>query len=138
MHERFVEFESAAEAGGDTEDRDDAVDACDAWLAKPVKTAEDARMRVGVALSLLEVVAEVLEKVPPPEMALPLGDRELFRYLQAAEAARCWLVGHEEGDRADRPARGSALGDGTRIYAWDEAETERHFAAAVRDWSERQ
>ncbi len=111
---------------------------CDLELERPIRTAEDARTRVGVALSLLELAAQVLEHVPPPETAFPLGDRELYRYLQAAEAARAWLVGHEAGDGVETPARGSALGDGTRIYTWEEAETERHFAAAIRDWSERQ
>ncbi len=138
MNERPVEIAPPAEVGGDTEDGGDAVEACEAWLARPVRTAEDARTRVGVALSLLELAAEVLEKVLPPETALPLGDRELFQYLQAAEAARVFLVGAEEGDSASRPARGSALGEGCRVYTWDEAEAERHFAAAVDDWSERQ
>jgi hypothetical protein len=101
---------------------------CDLELERPVRTAEEARTRVGITLSLLELAAQVLEKVPPPETALPVGDRELFRYLQAAEAARVWLVGHEEGDAVDR----------TRTYAWDGEETERHFLAALRDGSQRQ
>lgn len=112
--------------------------ACDVDLERPVVTADDARIRVGIALSLLELAAEVLEKVPPPETAFRAGDRELYQYLEAAEAARSWLVGHGVEDGVDHPARGSALGDGTRIYTWDEAETARHFAAALRDWSERQ
>jgi len=109
---------------------------CDLGLERPVRTAGDARTQVGVALSLLELAAVVLAKLPPPETAFSQGDRELFRYLQAAEAARSWLVGHEVGDGVDRPAVGSALGDGTRTYVWDEDETERHFAAAIREWSE--
>ncbi len=47
-------------------------------------------------------------------------------------------MGHEIGNSVGCPAVGSALGDGITIYAWDEAETARHFAAALRDWSERQ
>lgn len=101
-------------------------------------SAEDARVRVGTALSLLELAAQVLENLPPPETAFRLGDRELYRYLEAAETAASWLVGHEPGDSVDRPARGSALGDGQRIYEWSDEETEQHFLAAIRDWSERQ
>lgn len=103
----------------------------------PTLTAEEARIRVGTALSLLELAAQVLEEVPPPETALPLGDRELFRYLQAAETAESWLVGREEGDSVDHPGRDSALGDGRRIYYWSEDETDRHFESAERDWRER-
>jgi hypothetical protein len=111
---------------------------CEGAPRCPVRTAEDARAAVGTALALLDVVAEVLDKVPAPEAAFPQGDRELYRYLQAGEAARSWIVGHGIGDSVDCPAVGSALGDGLRIYGWDEAETERRFAAAIRDWSERQ
>jgi hypothetical protein len=111
---------------------------CGAGPAVPTFTTEDARIRVGTALALLELAAQVLEGVPPPETALPLGDRELYRYLQAAETARSWLVGHEADATVERPARGSALGDGQRIYDWSEDETARHFENAIRDWSERQ
>lgn len=111
---------------------------CEAPPVTPDFTAEEARIRAGTALSLLELAAQVLEKVPPPETAFPLGDRELFRYLQVVETAQSWLVGHEVGDSVDRPGRGSALGDGQRIYDWNEEETERHFLEAMRDWSERQ
>ncbi len=100
---------------------------------RPVETAEDAQVRVGTALALLELAAQVLEHVPPPKTALDLGDREFFRYLQAAEAARAWLVGQEEGAGVERPAPGSVLGDAPKVYAWDEAETEQHFTAALRD-----
>lgn len=99
-------------------------------------TAEEARVRVGTAIGLLEVAAQVLEKVPRPEVALPLGDRALYRSLQAGEAAQAWLVGHEAGASVDNPSRGSALGDGRRIYEWSEEETEKHFQSALRDWSE--
>lgn len=106
--------------------------------AAPTFTTEEARIRVGTALALIELAAQVLEEVPPPETAFSLGDRELFRYLQAAETARSSLVGHELGDSVDSPGRESALGGGQRIYAWDDEETERHFVEAMRDWSEHQ
>lgn len=111
---------------------------CEAPLTAPTLPAEDARIRVGTALSLLELAAQVLEELPPPETALPLGDRALFRYLQAAETAKSWLVGHEARDSVDSPGNESALGGGQRIYAWDDDETERHFVAALQDWSEAQ
>ncbi len=106
---------------------------CEVGFDRPVTTAEEARVRVGTALALLDVVAEMLDKVPPPETALSLGDPELFRYLQAAEGARSWIVGHEIGNSVDCPAGGSALGDGLTVFAWDDEETERHFASALRD-----
>lgn len=111
---------------------------CDLEPGVAAMSAEEARLRVGTALSLIELAAQVLEHLAPPEVAFPLGDRELFRYLQAAEAAASWLVGHEAADNLERPARGSALGDGKRIYEWGDEETEQHFLAAIRDWSERQ
>ena len=104
---------------------------------KPIQTAHEARVQVGTALALIELAAQVLEKVPPPETAFATGDRELFRYLQAAETARGWLVGHDPADGVERPGRDSALGDGQRIYEWREEETERHFETAVRERSER-
>lgn len=104
----------------------------------PGLSTEGARIRVGTALAHLEVVAQMLEALPPPETALAQGDRALFRYLQAAGTAKSWVVGHEAGDSVDRPARGSALGDGQRIYGWDETETARQYESAMRDWSERQ
>jgi hypothetical protein len=111
---------------------------CDAPPVTPSFTAEEARIRVGTALSLLELAAQVLDELPPPETAFPPGDRQLHRYLAAAEAAKCWLVGHEVGDSVDRPGRPSALGDGQRTYEWSEEEAERHFREAMQDWSERQ
>jgi hypothetical protein len=110
---------------------------CEAVEATRMST-EQVRIRVGTAVSLLELAAQVLEDLPPPEAAFPLGDRELYRHLQAAKAAAAWLVGHEAGAGVVHPARGSALGDGRRIYEWSEDETEQHFLAAIRDWSERQ
>lgn len=105
--------------------------------AGPGCSAEQARVRVGTALAVIELAAQVLEELPPPETALPLGDRALYRNLQAAETARGWLVGHEAGDSLEQPGPSSALGDGQRIYEWSEEETERHFQSALDDWSER-
>jgi hypothetical protein len=104
---------------------------------KPVRTTEEARIRVGTALALIELASQVLDRVLPPEAAFSAGDRELFRYLQAAETARGWLVGHGAGDSVDHPGASSALGDGQRIYEWSEEETERQFQSALEDWSER-
>jgi hypothetical protein len=112
------------------------VSACEAGSAPAATTIEEARVRAGTALAVLELAGQLLEELPPPETALALGDRELYRYLQAAETARGWLVGHEAGDSLDRPGPGSALGDGQRIYDWSEEETERHFLSAFQDWSE--
>ena len=111
--------------------------ACDAGPAVPALTVEETRIRVGTALALLELAAQVLDELPPADTAFPEGDRELYRYLQAAEAAESWLVGLDPGDSVDRPGAGSALGDGRRIYEWSAEETERHFEAALRDWRER-
>ena len=104
----------------------------------PRLSTEEVRTLVGTALALLELAGQLLEKAPPPETALPLGDRRRYCYLQAAETARWWLVGQEAADCVDRPARESALGEGQRIYRWTEEETERHFETALREWSERQ
>jgi hypothetical protein len=101
-------------------------------------TAEEARIRVGTALAVIELAAQVLDELPLPEVAFRLDDRELYRYLQAGETARGWLVGHEECDSLERPGRGCALGDGQRIYEWNGEEAERHFLSAFSDWSERQ
>jgi len=101
-------------------------------------SAEEARIRAGTALALIELAAQVLHELPPVDVAFPLGDRTLYRYLQAAETASCWLVGQEAGDSVERPGPSSALGDGQRIYEWSEEETERHFQSALKDWSERQ
>jgi hypothetical protein len=111
--------------------------ATEAEPTKPVCSAEEARIRVGTALAVIELAAQVLHELPPVEATLRLGDRTLFRYLQAAETAACWLVGQEAGDSVERPGPSSALGDGERIYAWSEEETERHFQSALNDWRER-
>jgi len=112
------------------------VSACGAEPASAATTAEEARVRVGTALAVLELAGQLLEELPPPEAAFPLGDRALYRYLQAAETARGWLVGHEAGKSLDDPGPSSALGDGQRIYRWSEEEAERHFLSAFQDWSE--
>jgi len=101
-------------------------------------SAETARVQFGVALSLVELAAQVLQPLPAPELALRRGDRELYRALQGAETVSSWLVGHQEGDSVDHPGRGSALGDGQRIYGWSDEETARQFESALSDWSERQ
>ena len=111
---------------------------CEAEPAVAECSAEEARIRVGTALSLIELAAQVLHELPPVDAALRLGDRTLFRYLQAAETAACWLVGQEAGDSVERPGPSSALGDGERIYAWSEEETERHFQSALNDWRDKQ
>lgn len=111
---------------------------CERGRKRTELSAEDARIRVGTALALLEVAAQVFEDLPEPEVAFPRGDRELYRSLQAAETARAWVVGHQAGDGVGRPGRGSALGDGRRIFEWNEAETGRQYESAMRDWSERQ
>jgi hypothetical protein len=111
--------------------------ACEVESEMPNLSTEDARIRVGTALALLELAAQVFEELPPLEVAFRLGDRELYRYLQAAETAESWLVGLDPDDSVDHPGAGSALGDGQRIYRWSEEETERHFENALRDWSER-
>jgi hypothetical protein len=106
--------------------------------AKPVCSAEEARVRVGTALAVIEVAAQILHELPPVDVAFRLGDRTLYRYLQAAETASCWLVGQEAGDSVERPGPSSAFGDGQRIYEWSEEETERHFQSALNDWRDRQ
>lgn len=103
---------------------------------KPIDTAEEARVQVGTALAVIELAGQILDGLPPPEAAFPLEDRTLYRYLQAAETARGWLVGHEANAGLDHPTPGSALGDGQRIYEWSDEETERHFRTALEDWEE--
>lgn len=93
----------------------------------------ETRTRVGTALSLLELAAQVLEGLPGPETAIEAGDPELFRYLQAAATARGWLIGQGEEDSLECPGGSSAFGDSLRIFGWTEEETARHFRAAVED-----
>lgn len=110
--------------------------ACETGPARAALMAEEARVRVGTALAVLELAGQILEELPSPEAAFPLEDRALFRFLQAAETARGWLVGLEAGDSLDYPGRHSALGDGQRIYRWDDEETERHYQTALEVWRE--
>jgi hypothetical protein len=112
------------------------VSACGAEPARAATTTEEVRVRVGTALAVLELAGQLLEELPPPEAAFPFGDRALYRYLQAAETARGWLVGHEACNSLNDPGPGSVLGDGQRIYRWCEEKTERHFLSAFQDWSE--
>ena len=58
---------------------------CRAPSVAPQSDAEQARIRVGMALSLLELAAQVLDSLRPPEVAFPFRDRELYRYLQALQ-----------------------------------------------------
>lgn len=90
-------------------------------------------MAVGTALGLVELAAQVLEKLPAPEAALETRDPALFRYLQAGETAVGWLVGQGEEDSLEVPGISSALGDGQRIYWWSDEETAIQFHAAVED-----
>ena len=94
--------------------------------------AQDARIAVGTALGLIELAAQVLEKMPAPERALQTGDPALLRYLQAARTALDWLVGQSEDDTLDSPGSSSALGQIQRIYWWSEEETVAHFRAALQ------
>lgn len=94
---------------------------------------KDARTRLGTALALLELAAQILEKLPPPDAAVEAGDPELFRCLQSAETALGWLVGQGEGDSLAVPGPSSALGDGRRIFDWTDEESLRHFQAALQD-----
>ncbi len=137
MHERSVDDAPPPGPGGDTEDCGEPAAACDAWMERPVRAAEDARTRVGVALSLVELAAQVLENVPPPDLAFRQGDPELFRWLHAAGAMRLRLVGREEDDSLDAPGRESALGDGVRIFEWSEEEAGRRFRKALGAWERR-
>lgn len=85
-----------------------------AATSKAASPSEQALQVVG-RCSLTSSRTKLGGDLPPPETALPSGDRELFRYLQAAETARGWLVGHDPGDSVERPGRDSALGYGQRI-----------------------
>lgn len=103
--------------------------ACD--TRTPFLSAEEARIRVGTALAMIELAAQVLEELPPPEAALQLEDRELYRNLLAGEKANHALVGRRGDETLERPGPGSALGEGQRIYEWSDEETARAFEAAL-------
>jgi len=92
------------------------------------------RVTLYTALSLLCKGAEILSRLPAPETAFEVGDRERFQLLSAAETALGWLVGQRVEDSVDSLGRGSALGDAAAYLDWTEEERERHFAAALADW----
>lgn len=94
---------------------------------------EETRVRVGTALALLELAAQVLEGLPGPETAFEGRDPGLFSHLQAAKTTLAWLVGQGEGECLDSPGPDSALGDGRRIFDWTDEESLRHFQAALED-----
>lgn len=99
----------------------------------PQLSAGEARTRLGTALALLELAGQVLEKLPPPEVAVRAGEPRLFRYLQAAETTLGWIVGPGEGDSLESPGPSSALGDGRQIFDWTDEASLRHFQAALED-----
>ncbi len=71
-------------------------------------TNEQLRVTLFIGLGLLHIAAEILSAPPAVETALEAGDPERFRLLFAAEAARCWLVGHGAADSTDTPGEDSA------------------------------
>lgn len=110
-------------------DRDDPA----SEIPVPCWTVEGARVQVSTAITLVELAAEVLAKIPAPEVALRLGHRELFRVYQTAETMKGWLVGHGAAASGKEPEPGSALGDGRRIRSWTLGELDRHYFAALED-----
>lgn len=110
-------------------DRDD----CTLKVSVPGWTVEGARVQVRTAITILELAAEALSKIPVPEVALRLGHRELFRYYQTAETMMGWLVGHGATATVEEPEPASALGDGRRICSWTPCELDRHYFAALED-----
>ena len=68
-------------------------------------TNEQLRVTLFIGLGLLHIAAEILSAPPAFETALEAGDPERFRLLFAAEAARCWLVGHGTRTRPTPPAK---------------------------------
>jgi hypothetical protein len=99
-------------------------------------TNEQLRVSLLIGLGLLHIAAEILARAPGVETALEAGDRERFRLLFAAEAARCWIVGHGAEDSADSPGEDSAFAAALRTLDWTPEELGRHFAAALADWRE--
>lgn len=99
----------------------------------PEWTVEGARVQIRTAITVLELAAEALAKLPAPQVALRLGHRELFRYYQTAETMMGWLVGHGATASVKEPEPGSALGDGRRICSWTPGELDRHYCAALED-----
>lgn len=99
----------------------------------PLLSSGEARSHLATAVALVEVAARMLEKLPAPGAAVEAEDPELFRYLQSAETALGWLVGHGERETLETPGPSSALGDGRRIFDWTSEEALRHFQAALED-----
>lgn len=84
-------------------------------------------------MTILELAAGALSKIPAPEAALRLRNRELLRYCRAAGTMSGWLVGHSATASAEEPEPGSALGKDRRISRWTQAELDRNFFAALED-----
>ncbi len=105
-------------------------------IAPADPTNDELRVTLSIGLGLLHLAAETLSCLPPAETGLEGGDRERFRILFAAEATRCWVVGHGAEDSADSPGSDSAFAGADRALAWTPEELERHFAAAFADWAE--
>lgn len=99
-------------------------------------TNENLRVALFTTLSLFGAAAEILFSLPPHESALESGDRERFRLLSAADAARGALVGHAIEDIPEHPSRESALGGAETALGWTAEELERHFTTALADWQE--
>ncbi len=91
---------------------------------------------LATALSILAAGEEILARMAEPETAFEGGDRERFRLLSAAQAARSWLVGHGAADDLDRPGPDSALGGAFAALAWTAEELDRQYEAALADWQE--
>ncbi len=99
-------------------------------------TNEQLRVSLFIGLGLLHISAEILAAPPAVETVLEAGDPERFRLLSAAEAARCWLVGHGAADSTDAPGVDSALAGAFRALDWTPEELARHFSAALADFRE--
>ena len=99
-------------------------------------TNEQVRVTLFIGLGLLHIAAEIFSAPPAVETALEAGDPERFRLLFAAEATRCWLVGHGIADSTDAPGEDSAFAGALRALDWTPEELERHFAAALADLRE--
>jgi hypothetical protein len=105
-------------------------------IAPPDLSNEQLRVALYTTLSLFTGAAEILAALPAIETTAKTGDQERFRLLSAAEAAYGWLVGHGSENSADSPSLDSALGGATAALDWTEEELDRHFAAALSDWTE--
>ncbi len=93
-------------------------------------------VRLHTALSILAAGEDVLARMAEPETAFESGDRERFRLLSAARAARSWLVGHGAGDELGRPGPDSAFGGAFAALGWTREELDRYYETALADWHE--